>query len=83
MVVIRIDPQPLSKTASGGKRMHNKTRQQLILNLRSSSYLRDLEVFRDAAHLTNTPKNWTIYIDIRCEAKIVSKQGNLTINSWI
>lgn len=33
MVVIMIDPQPLSITASGGKMIHNKTRQQLIKSL--------------------------------------------------
>jgi hypothetical protein len=33
IVVIMIDPQPLSITASGGKMIHNKTRQQLIKSL--------------------------------------------------
>lgn len=33
IVVIRMEPQPLSMTASGGKITHNKTRQQLIANL--------------------------------------------------
>jgi hypothetical protein len=30
IVVMTIEPQPLSITANGGKMMHNKTRQQLI-----------------------------------------------------
>jgi hypothetical protein len=33
MVVIMIDPHPLSITASGGKMIHNNTRQQLIKSL--------------------------------------------------
>jgi len=32
IVVINIDPHPLSMTASGGKMMHTITRQQLIIN---------------------------------------------------
>jgi len=31
IVVMTIEPQPLSITANGGKMMHNKTRQQLIV----------------------------------------------------
>ncbi len=31
IVVMTIDPQPLSITANGGKMMHIKTRQQLIV----------------------------------------------------
>jgi hypothetical protein len=33
IVVIKIEPQPLSSTASGGKIMHKTTRQQLINSL--------------------------------------------------